>query len=93
MPDSAPITLPELDGIGIEQLSGVGPKRRASFEALEIRTVLDLLVHYPRRYIDRTREASIAELTEGEEGMVIATVREIVSARAGRPGHGHRRGR
>jgi len=79
--ETAPITLPELDGIGIEQLSGVGPKRRASFEALGIISVLDLLVHYPRRYIDRTREASIGELGEGEEGMVIATVREISSRR------------
>ena len=79
--DAGPITLSELEGIGIEQLSGVGPKRQASFEALDIRSVLDLLVHYPRRYIDRTRQASIAELTEGEEGMVIATVREISSRR------------
>jgi len=44
-------------------------------EALDIRTVRDLLHHYPRRYIDRSQVASIRELRVGQEGTVIARVK------------------
>ena len=46
-----------------------------------IDTVLDLLTHYPRRYIDRTREARIQDLAEGEEAMVLASVQRVDSRR------------
>jgi len=45
--------------------------------------VLDLLQHYPRRYIDRTNEATIAELAVGEEGMVLARVERVSTRRMG----------
>ncbi len=44
-------------------------------EALDIRTVRDLLHHYPRRYIDRSQVASVRELRVGQEGTVIARVK------------------
>ena len=34
---------------------------------MELRTVLDLLQHYPRRWIDRTKKTDIAALAVGEE--------------------------
>ena len=37
--------------------------------------MLDLLTHYPRRYLDRTNEADIADLVVGEEAMVVGEVR------------------
>ena len=40
-----------------------------------IDSILDLLTHYPRRYLDRTRQERIADLLPGDEAMVIATVR------------------
>ena len=43
--------------------------------------MLDLLTHYPRRYIDRTREAQIAELMPGEEASVFVTVESTDSRR------------
>jgi ATP-dependent DNA helicase RecG len=46
-----------------------------------ITSVLDLVTHYPRRYIDRTNQASIADLVEGDEAMVLATVRRTQSRR------------
>ncbi|MEZ5226042.1 MAG: hypothetical protein R2710_05040 [Acidimicrobiales bacterium] len=49
--------------------------------ALEIATLLDLLTHYPRRYIDRTKEARIAELHDGEEASVFVTVKRTESRR------------
>jgi ATP-dependent DNA helicase RecG len=44
-----------------------------------IESVLDLLEHYPRRYHDRTRQAEIADLTQGEEATVVGEVRRIAS--------------
>ena len=44
---------------------------------MEIETALDLLQHYPRRYHDRTKQAEIAELREGDEATVFAEVRRI----------------
>lgn len=47
----------------IEFLKGVGPKRALSLrKELNIDTFGDLLVHYPFRYIDRTRFARISEI-------------------------------
>ncbi len=68
-------------------VTGVGPKAAAALErAFGIETVLDLLTHYPRRYVDRTNQARIADLRPGEEAMVLATVRRITSRRTrGRP--------
>src|SRR5256714_10012461 len=42
-----------------------------------IETVLDVLQHYPRRWVDRTRKADIATLAVGEEATVFAEVRTI----------------
>jgi ATP-dependent DNA helicase RecG len=75
--------LREFATLPVERLKGIGPKREKAFAELGITTVLDLLTHYPRRYIDRTKEATIAELRPGEEGMVLAMV-DKVSARTTR---------
>src|SRR4029453_10207950 len=46
-----------------------------------ITSVLDLLDHYPRRYVDRTERAEIAELSIGDEATADAEVRSIRSRR------------
>ncbi len=46
-------------------------------EAFGIETVGQLLHHYPRRYIDRSRVATIRGLKIGAEATVIATVRSV----------------
>ena len=43
--------------------------------------MLDLITTYPRRYIDRTNQAAIGDLAEGEEAMIVATVRRVQSRR------------
>jgi ATP-dependent DNA helicase RecG len=50
-------------------------------------SVLDLVTLYPRRYVDRTNQVSIAEVAEGEQAMVLATVRKSSArpTRRGRP--------
>jgi ATP-dependent DNA helicase RecG len=73
--------LPYLAGIGVERLRGVGDKHRASLAEVGITTVLDLLTLFPRRYLDRTNQADITDLVEGESAMVLATVRKVSSRR------------
>ena len=56
-------------------LKGVGPEREKALASLEVDNVLDLLTLYPRRYLDRTREAKIADLRVGEEATVFVEVK------------------
>jgi ATP-dependent DNA helicase RecG len=73
----APITLRELAAIDVGQLKGVGEKKRASLAAFDIDDVLDLVTTYPRRWVDRTNEARIADLVPGREALVLVTVRSV----------------
>src|ERR1041385_3364816 len=72
-------TLRELDGHAVTELKSAAGKVGDRLAAMGITTVLDLLEHYPRRYIDRTKRAAIGELRVGEEATVFA---EVVSASA-----------
>ncbi len=82
-----PLSLRDLDEIPVDRLKGVGDKRRDSLALVEIATVFDLLTHYPRRYIDRTREARLADVLVGEEAMVVAEVHKVDSRRLGNRRH------
>jgi ATP-dependent DNA helicase RecG len=53
------------------------PAAQVLERAFGIRTVRDLLHHYPRRYIDRSRVETIGRLEVGRPATVIATVRRI----------------
>jgi ATP-dependent DNA helicase RecG len=75
------LALSALAQLPITRLAGVGPKKEEGLAELGITSVLDLLLHYPRRYVDRTNEARIADLALGEEGMVLAVVRRAESRR------------
>jgi ATP-dependent DNA helicase RecG len=74
-------TLESLRSVDVTRLSGVGPARAKALAAFGIRNVFDLLTHYPRRYIDRTKEARIRDLAVGEVASVLATVTELSSRR------------
>lgn len=55
-------------------------KRRRLADGLKLlglTDVWDLLTYYPRRHIDRTREATIAELSPGEEGTLLVEVTKV----------------
>ena len=81
MSERPPITLRDWHGIGVGQLKGVGEKKQASLAAFDIHTVLDLVTTYPRRWVDRTNEARIADLVPGEEALVLVTVRSVSARR------------
>ena len=74
-------SLSRLAEIDVSKLTGVGPKVQDALSEMGIATVLDLVTHYPRRYIDRTNQAAIADLVEGTEAMVLATVRKVAGRR------------
>jgi len=66
----------------VGELKAVGPKLEERLEVMGITTVVDLLQHYPRRYLDRTKQADIAGLAIGEEATVFAEVKKISSRRS-----------
>ena len=70
-----PLTLRDLDAIAVGRLKSVSAKWASALAEMEITTVLDLLQHYPRRYLDRTRQARVAELVDGDEATVVGQVR------------------
>ena len=79
--ETSPLTLLDLDNLPVSRLKGVGVKKEDALNSIGIETVLDVLSHYPRRYIDRTKEAKIGSLQEGEEGMVLAEVLDVQAIR------------
>jgi ATP-dependent DNA helicase RecG len=54
-----------------------GPPARDVLAEMGITTVRDLLHHYPRRHIDRSRVSRIRDLTPGTYATVIAKVRRV----------------
>jgi ATP-dependent DNA helicase RecG len=74
---SSGLTLRDLAAHSVDELKAVGPKLSAGLAEMDITTVLDLLELYPRRYLDRTQRADIAELAIGDEATVDAEVRSI----------------
>ena len=75
-------TLPELQEIPVGRINGIAEKNADALAEMGITSVLDLITHYPRRWHDRTRQASIRDLRVGEEAAVVATVRKASSRRA-----------
>ncbi len=74
-----PLTFRDLDELPVHRLRGVGEKKAKALATHEIHSLLDLVQHYPRRSLDRTRQASIEELLPGEEATVLGEVRSAVS--------------
>jgi ATP-dependent DNA helicase RecG len=74
-------TLRQLKEIEISRLTGVTPRLEERLGMLGIHNVLELVEHYPRRYLDRTKKSDIADLRVGEEATVYAEVRKMSSRR------------
>ena len=66
----------------VKMIPGVGPQRAESLAKMGIRTVNDLLFHFPRKYIDRRQVKKISEVVPGEmvslRGEVVATEEERI---------------
>ncbi len=75
------VDLARLAALPVGALNGVGPKKSKALAKAEVFSCLDLLTHYPRRYLDRTKEARIVELVAGDEASVLVTVDNTSSRR------------
>ena len=64
----------QLAEVPVTRLHRLSPKKAAALAEWGVDTVLDLLTTYPRRYIDRTRQADLADLAVGDEAVVLAEV-------------------
>ena len=73
--------LAQLDDISVTTLVSVKPKKAEALAEWGVTSVLDLLTTYPRRYIDRTRTADVADLAVGDEAVVFAEVKSARSIR------------
>ena len=83
-----PIVRRELDlGSPVASLSFLHPATKKAFEALGLRTLRDVLWHFPLRLIDYTQRSNIVDLKSGEEATVEGdVVSSEVSRFAGRGG-------
>ncbi len=73
--------LRSLDDSPVTTLAGVGARKAGALADMGIASLLDLLTHYPRRYIDRTRQVAVRDLVVGQEAMVLGHVKRVVSRR------------
>lgn len=68
-------------------VKGVGPARQILLERLGIRTVEDLLMHFPRSYYDRRNLIPIGRLQPGTMSTFLGTVLAVSARRSRRGGH------
>lgn len=65
----------------IKSLKGIGPKKYAALQKLNIHYVEDLLLFYPRDYEDRRNIKSINTLQEGENAVIRGKIQLIIKGR------------
>jgi ATP-dependent DNA helicase RecG len=73
--------LARLADLPVTELKGVGTAKAGALSKLGVATVLDLLTYYPRRYLDRTKQARLGDLEVGEEATVLVSVVRTSSRR------------
>ncbi|MEO7429747.1 MAG: ATP-dependent DNA helicase RecG [Acidimicrobiales bacterium] len=81
--------LRDLAELSVTELKGVGPERAKALAQIEITSILDLVTHYPRRHIDKTKQSSIRDLRVDEAVWVFGKVVSSTSV----PGRGRGRAR
>ena len=74
-------TLSRLAAIPVSEVKSLGAKRIAALQKAGMGTVVDLLHHVPRTYLDRTDKPPLAGVTLGAEVTIIAEVKRIATRR------------
>ncbi len=75
-------TLRDLSMRPVSVLESVSERKAGRLADFGVESVLDLVTTYPRRYIDRTRQADVSGLEVGDEAAVLASVQSVRSRRA-----------
>lgn len=73
------LTLVELHDIAASEIRGVGAREERALARIGIETVADLLMHYPRRYDDRTQGERIANAVVGQKATFVGDVSNVKS--------------
>lgn len=63
----------------VTYVKGVGPRRAALLEKLNIFTKYDLLTHYPRTYENHSSLTDICDIVEGETVLIVGKIYNITS--------------
>ncbi|MFQ5965975.1 MAG: ATP-dependent DNA helicase RecG [Acidimicrobiia bacterium] len=74
-------SLAYLADVPVTKVKGLGGARGQALQQEGISSVADLLLHVPRRYIDRRTTLPLRDVREGEEVTVVAEVTEVNSRR------------
>jgi ATP-dependent DNA helicase RecG len=67
-------SLAYLTGIGVDQVKSIGPQKMKKMKAAGLESVTDLLLHVPRRYLDRSQMFDLSSVPLDEEVTVGGTV-------------------
>ncbi|HSL24797.1 MAG TPA: ATP-dependent DNA helicase RecG [Acidimicrobiia bacterium] len=70
-----------LGDVAVEKVAGLAGRRGAALRKGGIKSVADLLLHVPRRYIDRSRTEPIATAPGGEEVTILARIGQVSTRR------------
>ena len=70
-------TLAELAQVEIERVKGLSGKRGEKLRKAGVSSVAELLLHVPRRYVDRSRTLPLADVPLDEEVTVVGTVKKL----------------
>ncbi|MEA2058688.1 MAG: DEAD/DEAH box helicase, partial [Actinomycetota bacterium] len=73
-----------LASVDVGEVKGIGPKTAARLAKAEIRSVADLLMHVPRRYLDRSQIFDLSSVPLGEEVTVGGVVGKVDRRRISR---------
>jgi ATP-dependent DNA helicase RecG len=73
--------LAHLSEVPIERVQGLSGRRGRNLREAGIASVADLLLHVPRRYVDRSQTMPVESVPLGEEVTVIGVVRRVSSRR------------
>lgn len=74
-------SLAYLAGIPVDQVQGIGPGIAKRLGKADIHSVADLLLHVPRRYLDRSQVFDLSEVPLDEEVTVGGTVTNVTQRR------------
>ncbi len=61
----------------VQFLKGAGPRKAEALGRLGIRTLSDLLTHYPRRHVDRSQLTFVRDLAAGQSATSLVEVVEV----------------
>ena len=74
-------SLAYLAGISVDEVKGLRGERAAALIENGVQSVADLLLHVPRRYIDRSAQVALKDVPVNEELTVIGVVKSVSTRR------------